>query len=516
MKNELGLSQVEMFGKEEVLDNRVNVSSLIDYSNREVRLKPINRQQMVLRVVDIEELIPMDHDARAIWKFVGRLDLSGYYKEIKVVEGEAGRPAMDPQLMISLWIYSYSKGISSAREICRLCKDDPAYQWLTGLEPVNYHTISDFRVDNKETLEGLFIEVLGVLSAKGLITLERVMHDGSKIKASASADTFHREDTIWKHLELAREQVKLTSEASEEEVGIKVVKARERAAREKEWRLELALQELEKIRGNKSSTEDKREARVSETDPEARIMKQSDDGYAPSYNVQISTDSKEKIIVGVDVNQSSSDSESLVKGEEVIKKNMGKSPGQMVVDGGLISRENILAMNDKGVDLIGPMKDTTSASLGRLKKRDIDPAFYPQAFQYNVDSDSYTCPSGKVLLYEGKRKGIGYTEYQYRACVDDCQSCPHKQKCCPKNEVTGRAIVKRENDPVVREFIDKMKTEEAKAIYKERGAIAEFPNLWIKDKIKLRQFHLRGLYKVGIEILWVCLTYNIQQWIRLC
>jgi len=60
-----------------------------------------------------------------------------------------------------------------------------------------------------------------------------------------------------------------------------------------------------------------------------------------------------------------------------------------------------------------------------------------------------------------------------------------------------------------------METEAAKAIYRQRGAVAEFPNAWIKDKLGLKQFRLRGLVKVRLEVLWVTLTYNIQQWIRL-
>jgi len=79
-----------------------------------------------------------------------------------------------------------------------------------------------------------------------------------------------------------------------------------------------------------------------------------------------------------------------------------------------------------------------------------------------------------------------------------------------------RTVVRRVDDPVLASFLTKMKTEEAKNIYKQRGAIAEFPHAWIKEKIGLRQFHLRGLLKVGIEALWACLTYNIQQWVRLC
>jgi transposase len=52
----------------------------------------------------------------------------------------------DPQLLISLWIYAYKDGVSSAREIARWCEYQPAYQWLSGLEVVNYHTLADFRV----------------------------------------------------------------------------------------------------------------------------------------------------------------------------------------------------------------------------------------------------------------------------------------------------------------------------------------------------------------------------------
>ena len=99
----------------------------------EPRLQAVNRQQMVFRTVDVERLIEDDHPARAIWELVGKLDLSSFHQAISAVEGVAGRPALDPQLLISLWIYAYSEGVSSAREVARLCEYHPAYQWLTGL-----------------------------------------------------------------------------------------------------------------------------------------------------------------------------------------------------------------------------------------------------------------------------------------------------------------------------------------------------------------------------------------------
>jgi transposase len=482
-----------------------------------VRLKPINREQMVLRAVEVEKLVAEDHEVRAIWEFVGRLDLSLYYEDIEVVEGEAGRPALEPRLMISLWIYGYSKGVSSAREISRLCEYDPAYQWLTGLKAINYHTLSDFRVKHKEALDELFIGGLGVMSAEGLVSLERVMHDGSKVKAYAGVDTFRREEKLRAHLEAARQQVEQMGDPrTAEEVSPRVAKARQRAARDKQQRLEKALEELEEIRASKSSLEEKKKVRVSTTDPEARIMKQPDGGFAPSYNAQITTDAKEKVIVGVTVSQCGSDYGELVPAMEKVEENMGRNPEQAVVDGGFMSRENILAMDGKKIDLIGPMGDGAEQSVGQLNRRGVEPAFRPEAFGYDEGSDTYTCPAGKVLRPDGKEEQPGRINYLYRAQGADCRACPFREKCCPQSGTRGRRIRRAVDDPVIVAHMEKMQTEEAQEIYRQRGGVAEFPNAWIKDKIGLRQFRLRGLIKVGMEVLWACLTYNIKQWIRLC
>lgn len=276
--------------------------------------------------------------------------------------------------------------------------------------------------------------------------------------------------------------------------------------------MELALQELEKIRTTKSG-EEKKEARVSMTDPEARIMKQPDGGYAPAYNLQLSTDAACAIIVEAGVSQRSDDFKELVPALERIEENTGKKPTQVVADGGFTSRENILAMEARGVDFIGS-PDGSNPSAGQCKNRGVDPVFWPEHFSYDEKNNTYTCPPGKTLRPQGKEARIGKTKYIYRAPTRDCSSCPHKEKCCPKAK--RRSLIRSVDDPVVVSFLEKMKTEKAKAAYKQRGPIAEFPHAWIKEKIGLRQFHLRGLLKVGMEALWACLTYNIQQWIRLC
>ena len=232
------------------------------------RLKPINRQQSVLRPVDVEQLVEADHPVRAIWELMGRLLPESFWAGIKAVEGIAGQAAFDPQLLTSLWVYAYSQQVSSAREIARLCDHHPAYQWLTGLEKVNHHTLSDFRIRHQEALNQLFTQVLGLLSQAGLITLERVMHDGTKIKAFAADNSFRREATLREHLAKAREQVEQMSDPESEELTQRVAKARERALREKQQRLDLALKQLPQIQATTAS-----EARASASDPEARIMR---------------------------------------------------------------------------------------------------------------------------------------------------------------------------------------------------------------------------------------------------
>jgi transposase len=154
------------------------------------RLASIDRSQLLLRPVDVERLIDEDHGARSIWQLIGRLDLSLYHAEIAAVEGSAGRDHTSPQLLISLWLYAYSRGISSARELARQCEYEPGAQWLCGLEPISHRTLSGFRSEHKAALDDLFVQVLGMLSAAGLISLERVTLDGTKIKANGQWQYF--------------------------------------------------------------------------------------------------------------------------------------------------------------------------------------------------------------------------------------------------------------------------------------------------------------------------------------
>src|ERR1700722_10176530 len=158
------------------------------------RLKAIDRSQSYWGAIDIEKLVEEDHAARGIWAMVNQLELKGLEKKIKAVEGRAGQNSLDPRLLMSLWIYGYSQGVSSARQLSKMCVYEPGCQWLTGMQSVNYHSLSDFRVEHKEELDEIFVQVLGLLSAEGLIELKRITQDGTKVKAQAGGNSFRREE----------------------------------------------------------------------------------------------------------------------------------------------------------------------------------------------------------------------------------------------------------------------------------------------------------------------------------
>ncbi len=365
------------------------------------RNEVIDREQLCWRRVDVERLIGEEHAARAIWEFVGRLDMSGYREEVRAVEGKAGRPGWEPRLLISLWVYAYSQGVGSARAIEELCEWEPAYQWLTGSRVVNAHTLSDFRVKHDKALQGLFVQILGLLSADGLITLERVMQDGTKIRAKAAQDSFRRKERVEQALKEAKEQVAALQAQSEEETSRRMATACQRAARERQERLEQVLKEFEQL---EKEGKDKEHRRVSTSDPEARVMKQPDGGFAPSYNVQIDTDAKNCVVVAVGVVQAGNDFEQLEPGIDRVQRNQGETPKEVVTDGGFVSRDTIVAMKRQAIEYIAPCVDEAGKGQSSYDSRGVSAEYQSSQFIYDAQSNSDRCPQGKILSYEGKEE----------------------------------------------------------------------------------------------------------------
>jgi transposase len=477
------------------------------------RFKWINREQNELRVLVLDQLIEEQHAARAIWEFLGELDLTGFEAGIKAVEGRAGQASFEPRLLAALWLYAYSEGIGSAREVARCCEHHPGFRWLCGDEAVNYHTLADFRVQHQAALHALFVDALGVLSYQQLVKLKRVAHDGTRIRAMASGESFHREATLEQHLGAAEAQVSAVEGEAAESCSVRQQAARRRAREQRRERLQQARQQLEQIRESRKGAQEKVEARVSESEPEARIMKMPEGGFAPAYNAQITTDSQAGIIVNAEVTQLGSDFPQLLPALEQVKENFGKLPEQVLADGGFLNRENIVALEGH-TDLIGPYDEEQRYSEAQRKRLGIAEEFATKFFVYDSASNQFRCPAGKALR-ASRSKGSEYkVEHYYQAAASDCQACVHKARCCPNAQ--QRNVLRIEELPAVQRFRQKMQAQDTQMIYKQRARLAEFPFCWIKEKFHFRRFHVRGLAKAQTEILWAALAYNIRQWMRLC
>jgi transposase len=324
------------------------------------RVETANRQQVELYPCDLEELLPQGHAARLVWRFVEGLDLTRFYATIRAREGRAGRAPIDPKILVALWLYATIDGIGSARELDRLCARHDAYRWLRGGVSVNYHTLSDFRVQHQAALDELLTQSITALLHRGIITLARVAHDGTKVRASAGVGSFRRAGTLRECLKDARTHVERTTRhpdggRSRDEA------AQARAAADRLRRVDEALAELPAVEAAKARTASKRktaqptDARVSTTDPQARIMKFSDGGFRPAYNVQFATDGDSTAVIGVGVTNVGTDAAEAVPMLAEIERRCGRAPTALLLDRGVGTNDAITVAATRGVTVYTPV-----------------------------------------------------------------------------------------------------------------------------------------------------------------
>lgn len=321
------------------------------------RYETANRDQIELQPCDLETLLPPGHAARLVWRFVEGLDLSAFYALIRAREGRAGRPPTDPKILVALWLYATMDGVGSAREVDRLCYSHDAYRWLRGGVSVNHHTLSDFRVAHQAALDDLLTQSITALLHRGVITMARVAHDGTRVRGSAGAGSFRREETLQECARQARKQVARVQKQADAPVNAREDAAQRRAAADRLARVDEALAQLPAIQATKDRQHDKRptEARVSTTDPDARVMKMADGGYRPAYNVQLATDVDSRAIVGVAVTNLGSDRSSLLPMLAQVQARTGRLPPVALVDGGCFTRDTITAAAAQGITIYAPL-----------------------------------------------------------------------------------------------------------------------------------------------------------------
>jgi transposase len=321
------------------------------------RVKRPERRQVAWRPLALDQLLPDDHRARIVWQFAESLDLTPLYEQIRAVEGAAGRDAVDPRLLLALWLLATIEGVGSARQLDRLCERDLAYLWLCGDVTVNYHLLADFRTNHAELLEKLLVDGVAALMHQGLVALARVAQDGMKVRASAGSSSFRRRATLEKCRQQAQAHLERLRQAQDEEPAESDRRrraAQERAARERSQRIERALEELTKLE-QRPQKKGSRERRASTTDPEARVMKLADGGFRPAYNVQFAADGGSRMIVGVDVTNQGTDWGQMEPMHAKLQRQYGQGPAEYLVDCGFPSQDEIETLEGRGTCVYAPI-----------------------------------------------------------------------------------------------------------------------------------------------------------------
>lgn len=394
------------------------------------RLRYANREQPCYRVVALDNLLPSDHEVRSVWSFVEGLDLSPLLAKVQALQAQAGAPATDPRILMSLWLYATLRGIGSARELNRRCDLDCGevpFQWLCGDVTLNYHTLADFRTAHGDLLDTFLTNAVATLRHEGLVDLERVAQDGIKVRANAGGSSFHRRKTLEQNLAEAEQQVQALKKELEADGGAgnrRQQKARERAARERQERVQRALAELTAVEAQKKAA-DKNQARASSTDADARFMKMGDGGFRPAFNIQLATDTATQIITGVEVSNSGADHGKLAPMVHQLEERYGQPPKEMLVDGGFAKKEDI-------AEVSAPTGSTTVYAPVRKSK---DP-----------ERDPHTSCRGDAPAVAAWRQRMATTEakeiYKERASAAECVNAQARNRGLQQFRVRGQVKVR--------------------------------------------------------------------------
>ena len=330
-----------------------------------LRLRRANREDVIRVPARLKDWLPPGHLARQIWTTVEGLDLTEFYVDIQVEDCTPGAPATDPLLLVAVWVYATSQGETCARAVADLCVNHVAYIWLCGGVSMNYHTLSDFRTRYGTALDQLMTQVVQRMRDAGLIEFDAHTQDGMRVRASAGAASFHRGATLSKSLDKAQAQVQVLEQARAAEtsdLSAREQAAQTRAAQERVERLTAALAELPAVRAVKPADE-RGDARVSSTDPEARVMKMADGGFRPAYNWEFVVDAARLVITGVEVVNAGSDKAQTLPMLEQDQRRCGRLPHDWLMDGGFVTLSVIEAAEvDRRVRVLAPVpkpKDET-------------------------------------------------------------------------------------------------------------------------------------------------------------
>ncbi len=501
---------------------------------------PFPRDQILLFRETLGDRIPQDHSVRLFAEILDQLDWSSWERRYVLV---VGQPPIHPKVMAGAILYGLTHGIRSSRRLEWACGNAIDFMWLAEGRTIDHSTFCDFRTRFHRELEDLFRQIGLVAMHMGLIRLNQVALDGTRVKANSSRHATASAKTLEQRLKVLDEQIeKMLAEADRVDQRDKDLfgdsasgntlpaELADLQKRQERLRKAFAAARRGDAKRAKGKNGSRRPVKVPVADPDSTIMPNKEGGYAPNFNPIAAADGECGMLVDGDVLDEMNEGETVIPTVERIEAAFGKKPKQLLADSTFGTGSNLSALADRGIEAVMPVEQTrlpdenpadradptqpvAEEDWAKLPRRAQTKKLDRAAFVYNATKDCYHCPQGRPLEFvhvktKGRDSG-GASQYRVYTCRS-CAGCALAVDCLA-GHAKHRSVSHDQHEAARRKVGLRMKTESGKKTYARRAHLAETPNGFIKAVSGLRQFLLRGLDKVRTEWLWACTAFNLRK-----
>jgi transposase len=536
------------------------------------RRPEVSREQLVLWSQRLEDAIPVDHPVRLLDEL---LHSAGFAATFQAWEGEyhllEGQPPYHPRDLAGLYLYGMLNRLRSSRQLESACYNRLDILWLLSGQKPDHSTIAAFVTEHQQPLRKLFRDVLAVGIKAGLIQLEHVSTDGTKIEADAAKGSVRSEAKIrsWLgHLDEKIAALQKEWENNEQQErslfgeqapwaprGNDTPAKRLAAMQRQQARLKEALAEIAQRQEESADGHPPVKAIASTTDPSSRCMKDKEGRRKPNYNAQLSVDTAAGMIVACEVNDAAEDNGQLTPMLAQVESNCGRKPEMASADSGYNTGPELAALELQGIRgylpdvhasgaAVSPQErekmaageaavqtvragQTLTATQWAALPRESSGRLAKTAFVYDAAGDVYRCPAGIALPLictnrvkrgwgTAIRKRYGFTPYGKKVRTDDavpCSACAHAGECC-RDPGQGRRIDRDQYEEHRERMRSRMNGDQGRAVYSRRRETVEPRIGWIKQGFGVRRFLRRGLERVRTEWSLTCTAVNLSILLR--
>lgn len=500
------------------------------------------REQIVLFSEKLDDAIDGEHPVRTLDAILDKVDWTDWEAEYVLT---IGQPPIHPRVLAGIIIYGLLKRIRTSRALEDALQMRLDFRWLAEGRSIDHSTISKFRTAKMERIGQLFVQIGLIAQQMGHLTLATLGYDGTRLRASNRRTGTRtpkelREAKQQLAEEFAAHQKDIDEAQTSEDQTFDAAKA---ADKQKELsrqadQIDAALAEIERIEASGKKVPD----RLPITDPESRIAKNKEGGFAPNYNPTATVDADSGLIAAADVisgiDEQSHMHEAINKVRDDFLDGDRDRLIEVLADGLMATGENIAACDDANVDFYTPAgaenpayRDDPSQPVaadriddlplrGKRPKagKDDTRTFDKSAFLHDAEADVYYCPMGKQLTRKSQRKDhTGALRILYRAEKSDCSECPLRSKCFKNSRNQyGRRIECGVHEVAKQAHTRRMQSDESRSKYARRAAVTERPFAIIKRHFGVREFLVRGLEKARCEWQWLCIAHNVHRLLNLC